>query len=67
MNLLYLLVQKVFYGETNATSAAMQDISLGQKLVLGVLVVFIFVFGIYPQPLIDLTKETVAAILTRII
>jgi NADH:ubiquinone oxidoreductase subunit 4 (subunit M) len=33
---------------------------------LAVLVVFIFGFGIYPQPLIDLTKDTVAAILTRI-
>ena len=60
------MVQKVFYGETNAISAGMQDISLGQKLVLGVLVVFIFGFGVYPQPLFDLTKDTVAAILTRI-
>ncbi len=60
------MVQKVFYGETNIVSAAMQDINLSQKLVLGVLVVFIFAFGIYPQPLIELTKDTVAAILTRI-
>lgn len=60
------MVQKVFYGETNAISAGMQDISLGQKLVLGVLVVFIFGFGVYPQPLFDLTKDTVAAILTSI-
>jgi NADH-quinone oxidoreductase subunit M len=43
----------------------MQDILLSQKLMLGVLVVLIFLFGVYPQPLLDLTKDTVAALLTR--
>ena len=60
------MVQKVFYGEANSITGNMQDISLNQKLILAVLVVFIFLFGVYPQPLFDLTKDTVAAILTRI-
>ena len=60
------MVQKVFYGEANSITGAMQDISLNQKLVLGVLLVFIFGFGVFPQPLFDLTKDTVAAIMTRI-
>jgi NADH-quinone oxidoreductase subunit M len=59
------MVQKVFYGEANAITDKMQEISFNQKLVLAVLVVFIFVFGIYPQPLFDLTKDTVALILTK--
>jgi NADH-quinone oxidoreductase subunit M len=59
------MVQKVFYGEANAITIQMQDISFNQKLILAVLVVFIFLFGIYPQPLFDLTKDTVAALLTR--
>lgn len=59
------MVQKVFYGEANAVTNAVQDISLNQKLVLSVLVVFIFLFGVFPQPLLDLTKDTVMAILTR--
>ncbi|HNA02083.1 MAG TPA: NADH-quinone oxidoreductase subunit M [Ferruginibacter sp.] len=59
------MVQKVFYGETNAVTATMQDIGLSQKFVLAVLVVFIFVLGVFPQPLIDLTKETVTAVLLR--
>jgi NADH-quinone oxidoreductase subunit M len=59
------MVQKVFYGEANAVTGAMQEISLNQKMILAVLVIFIFVFGVFPQPLFDLTKETVAAILTR--
>ena len=60
------MVQKVFYGEANSITGNMQDITLNQKLVLAVLVVFIFFFGVYPQPLFDLTKDTVTAILTRI-
>ena len=60
------MVQKVFYGETNTITANMQDISINQKLILSILVVFIFLFGVYPQPILDLTKDTVAAILTRI-
>jgi len=60
------MVQKVFYGEANSITGNMQDISLNQKMILAVLVVFIFFFGIYPQPLFDLTKDTVTAILTRI-
>jgi NADH-quinone oxidoreductase subunit M len=59
------MVQKVFYGESNAVTGAMQEISFNQKLVLSVLVVLIFLFGVFPQPLIDLTKEITTAILAR--
>ena len=59
------MVQKVFYGESNSLTEKMQEISLNQKLILSVLVVFIFLFGIFPQPLFDLTKDTVMAIVTR--
>ena len=60
------MIQKVFYGEANRVTEKMQDISLNQKLVLAVLVVLIFFFGIYPQPLFDLTKDTVLNIITRL-
>jgi NADH-quinone oxidoreductase subunit M len=59
------MVQKVFYGEANSITIKMQDISFNQKLILGVLVILIFLFGIFPQPLFDLTKDTVTAIVTR--
>ena len=57
------MIQKVFYGESNALTQNMQDISLGQKFALGVIVVFIFGLGIMPQPLIELTKEAVNGLL----
>lgn len=59
------MMQKVFYGEANSITGAMHEISLNQKMVLAVLVIFIFGFGVFPQPLFDLTKETVTAVLTR--
>jgi NADH-quinone oxidoreductase subunit M len=60
------MVQKVFYGEVNSVTGNIQEISFSQKLILAVLVVFIFGFGVFPQPLFDITKDTVAAIITRI-
>ena len=59
------MVQKVFYGEANSITEKMQEISFNQKLMLGILVIFIFLFGVYPQPLFDLTKDTVMTIVTR--
>jgi NADH-quinone oxidoreductase subunit M len=59
------MIQRVFYGESNALTAAMKDISLNEKLALAVIVVLIFFVGVYPQPFFDLTKESVSALLTR--
>ena len=59
------MVQKVFYGEANAITINMQDITFSQKFILAVLVLFIFLFGVYPQPIFDLTKDTVLNIVTR--
>ncbi len=57
------MVQKVFYGNTNTVTETMTDISLAQKLGLGLIVVMIFTFGIYPQPMIDLAKEAVTSLI----
>ena len=59
------MVQQVFYGETNVLTAAFKEIGLNRQFVLGIIVVFIFVLGIYPQPVFDMAKDTVSAILTR--
>jgi len=56
------MTRKVFYGEPNSITAGVQDISLSSKLVLAILVLLIFAFGVYPQPLINLTKESVTLI-----
>lgn len=59
------MVQKVFYGEMNGLTTTMKEISWNEKVILIVIVIAIFMAGIYPQPFFELTKDTVAAIVTR--
>lgn len=57
------MIQKVFYGEVVPATADIKDISFGEKSALFGLVVFIFLFGVMPQPMIDFTKEALKNIL----
>jgi NADH-quinone oxidoreductase subunit M len=59
------MVQKVFYGDVNTLTKGIKEISWNEKIILSVIVVAVFMAGIYPQPFFDLTKDTVAAIITR--
>lgn len=59
------MVQKVLYGNTNALTDAGTDIRMNEKLVLGLIVLLIIVAGVYPQPLLNLTKETTDLILNE--
>ena len=61
------MVQKVIYGNTNALTEAGTDIGYNEKLVLGIIVILILVVGVYPQPFLDLTKETTDFILDKAI
>jgi NADH-quinone oxidoreductase subunit M len=56
------MIQKVFYGSTNAVTENMHDISFNQKVGLGLIIIMIFALGVYPQPMIDLAKEAVMAL-----
>ncbi len=59
------MIQKVFYGNTNSITESVKDISWNEKLILGFIVCLIFVIGVYPQPLIDITKESVTILLSK--
>jgi len=51
------MIRKVFYGETNELTAAAYDITMIQKVALGIIVIIIFWFGVYPGCLL---RETTA-------
>jgi NADH-quinone oxidoreductase subunit M len=57
------MVQKVFYGEDNILTKVVSLVTVKQKIVLSLIVVFIFVLGVYPKPVFDLTKNTVTTVL----
>ncbi len=56
------MVQKVFYGETNSLTAIIKEIAWNEKLALGFIVVLVFLVGVFPQPIFNLTKDAVAFI-----
>lgn len=59
------MIQRVFYGNTNALTEKAKDIRLNEKIVLAAIVVLIVVIGVYPKPMLNLTKETVDLIITK--
>lgn len=59
------MIKKVFYGEVNGVTAGVTDIRFNEKLALGAIVVLIVVIGVYPKPVLELTKETTDFILTK--
>lgn len=59
------MIKKVFYGEVNGVTAGVTDIRFNEKLALGAIVVLIVVIGVYPKPVLELTKETADFILTK--
>lgn len=60
------MVQKIFYGTANTLTEKAHDIYVNEKAALGVIVVLILVFGVYPQPLLNVTNGFVEVLLNKI-
>jgi NADH-quinone oxidoreductase subunit M len=58
------MIQKVFYGNENTLTATGADINWFEKASLAVIVVAIFVMGVYPKPVFELTADTVSLLLS---
>ncbi len=59
------MMQKIFYGNTVVLTAQATDIDKNVQWILVVLVIGVLTLGIYPQPIINLTRDTVMAIMTN--
>jgi NADH-quinone oxidoreductase subunit M len=59
------MIRKVFYGNTNDLTSITKDIKWNEKLVLGIIVVLVFCFGIYPQQMLNETSDVVKSILGK--
>ena len=60
------MIQKIFFGNTNTLTEKAHDIYLNEKLVLGILVTVVLFFGVYPQPLLNLTSGFVDGLLKQV-
>ena len=59
------MILRVFFGSTNTLTDRAVDIRMNEKIVLAVIVLLIVFVGVYPQPVLDLTKETADFILGK--
>ena len=60
------MIQKIFFGPVNELTEKTHDIRFNEKLAIGSIVVLILVFGIYPQPLLNLTNGFVNGLMNEI-
>lgn len=51
------MIRKTFYGEANAVTTGVSDLSVNEKIALSVIVGLIIVIGIYPQFMLDITNN----------
>jgi NADH-quinone oxidoreductase subunit M len=59
------MIQRVFYGKTNGLTEKAVDIKLNEKLALAAIVGLIVFIGVYPKPMLGLTKEFVDFLLSK--
>jgi NADH-quinone oxidoreductase subunit M len=59
------MVQRVFYGTTNALTVKGVDIRPNEKWVLVFIVLIILAVGVYPEPLFRLTQTAVDSLLSK--
>lgn len=61
------MVKRVFFGEiANAQVAALKDINRRELLILGILAAMVIGFGVYPQPITELTHASVNQLLSHL-
>jgi NADH-quinone oxidoreductase subunit M len=57
------MIQKIFYGNVGTSVNNATEVSGNIKWVLVLLAIVIIVLGVFPQPIIDLTKDTIALVI----
>lgn len=60
------MIQKVFFGAANNVTEGAVDIHVGERIALGLVVLLIFVFGVYPGPMLQLADSFVEGLLKEI-
>ena len=59
------MIRKVFYGETNSLTTEGYSLRFNETAALAVIVVLVFVIGLYPKLFLDISKETSEFILQK--
>lgn len=60
------MIQKIFYGNTVALTETANNSSFNINAALVILVILVIVFGVYPQPILELTQDSAKLFITKI-
>lgn len=60
------MIQKIFYGNTVALTENAHDSNLSVNAALAILVIVVIVFGIYPQPMLNLAQESAKMFIAKL-
>ena len=58
--------QKICLGETNEITLGFKDLTLSEKFTIIPIAMLIFIFGIFPQPILNLTQHLINEIVSKI-
>lgn len=61
------MVRNVCFGETSEATAKCGQLQPGEQLVLAIIVICIFTFGVYPDPLFNMIRETSDIVVNKFI
>lgn len=60
------MIKHVFYGSTNALTEGFREIAVEQRVILAVIVVMIFMVGVFPGPMFQLVEQVSDAVINRL-
>jgi NADH-quinone oxidoreductase subunit M len=60
------MIQKIFYGNTVALTETAHDSSLNINAALVILVIVVIVFGVYPEPMLQLAQESAKMFIAKV-
>jgi NADH-quinone oxidoreductase subunit M len=61
------MVKNVFYGNLNTITAGFKDIVLHERVVLAMIVVMIFIVGVYPEPMFNMIRSASELVIGKFI
>ncbi|MEY3947629.1 MAG: hypothetical protein RL512_440 [Bacteroidota bacterium] len=59
------MIRTIFYGDYQQSASQTIQLSIGEWIALSSIVIFILVFGVYPQPLLDLSADFVKELMSQ--
>ena len=59
------MIRRVFYGEANSLTAQGYALRLNERMALVIIVVLVFLIGVYPKLFLNITRETSEYILQK--